>query len=89
MQNTLGEKNSVSNLVRHKETGGYYARGSTNGKEVWWSFKTRYLVGEARTHDPPLTIAGENVPAQPAFLSSVKIRVERKILLSRGQNTSL
>jgi integrase len=43
------EKTRLSNLVRHKRSGGYYARAYANGKEVWRSLKTtRFSVAEAR-----------------------------------------
>jgi integrase len=43
------EKTRLSNLVRHKRSGGYYARAYANGKEVWRSLKTTHFsVAEAR-----------------------------------------
>ena len=43
------EKTRLSYLVRHKRTGGYYARAYANGKEVWRSLKTKHFsVAEAR-----------------------------------------
>jgi integrase len=43
------EKTRLSNLVRHKRSGGYYARAYANGKEVWRSLKTKHFsVAEAR-----------------------------------------
>jgi integrase len=43
------EKTRLSNLVRHKRTGGYYARAYANGKEVWQSLKTKHFsVAEAK-----------------------------------------
>ena len=44
----MGE-NRLSNLVRHKRSGGYYARAYANGKEVWRTLKTTHFsVAEAR-----------------------------------------
>ena len=43
------EKTRLSNLVRHKRSGGYYARAYANGKEVWRTLKTTHFsVAEAR-----------------------------------------
>ncbi len=43
------ERTRLSNLVRHKRSGGYYARAYANGKEVWRSLKTKHFsVAEAR-----------------------------------------
>lgn len=43
------EKTRLSNLVRHKRSGGYYARAYANSKEVWRSLKTTHFsVAEAR-----------------------------------------
>ena len=43
------EKTRLSYLVRHKRTGGYYARAYANGKEVWRSLKTKHFsVAESR-----------------------------------------
>jgi hypothetical protein len=37
------EKTRLSYLVRHKRTGGYYARAYAKGKEVWRSLKTKHF----------------------------------------------
>jgi hypothetical protein len=53
------EKTRLSYLVRHKRTGGYYARAYANGKEVWRSrttnhfsvaenYETREMVGRIK-----------------------------------------
>ncbi len=43
------EKTRLSNLVRHKSSGRYYARAYGNGKEVWKSLKTAHFsVAQAR-----------------------------------------
>jgi hypothetical protein len=42
-------KTRLSYLVRHKRTGGYYARAYANGKEVWRSLKTKHFsIAESR-----------------------------------------
>ena len=43
------EKTRLSNLVRNKQSGRYYARAYANGKEVWKSLKTSHFgVAEAK-----------------------------------------
>jgi integrase len=66
------EKTRLSNLVRHKRTGGYYARAYANGKEVWRSLKTKHFsVAEARLAEF-LKTHRENREAQ-AQTSSAKL----------------
>lgn len=46
---TTWEKTRLSNLVRNKQSGRYYARAYANGKEVWKSLKTAHFgVAEAK-----------------------------------------
>ena len=72
-----GLKQLQQNLVRHSESGRYYARIWSNGKEVWKSLKTpHFSVAEARLSKY------EN--EQPARVDVEVARADATITLGKG-----
>ena len=78
------EKTRLSNLVRHKRSGGYYARAYANGKEVWRSLKTKHFsVAEARLaeflkgHRETRRVQADASSAKLTFGTAAELYVQR------------
>lgn len=78
------EKTKIQNLVRHAESGRYYARVFANGKEVWKTLKTaHYSVAKARLdafkqeHREKQPPALDEASAKMVFGDALKLHKQR------------